>query len=148
MKNIPSSENGVNTLSSRRHVLMDALSQGLPILSGLHLCRDESSDVRDRFGRDSPGCKEGELKAKDLLSLRTVLSELKLDKVFRVPSVKVRRAGGIKGRGCALTGGFFSHLTLVPKVQLISFGNGAGDRKNVIRSLDVCKPLIHKSSAT
>lgn len=145
IKHIPNSENGINHVSSRRHVVIDVFSEGLLILAILDLCGDESSEIRSRLARDDPGYKESKHIANDLFFLRSLVSDLRLHMVSRLPNAESRRAKGIMGRGCALTGGFLSRLMLAPKVHVVMFGNGEGVKKNFIRSLDVWKPMVRKS---
>lgn len=119
-----SKSNGLNARSSRRHVLVEVAvatptAHRLPIFTLLDLCGDETSQTRT-----------GELQAEskiisqDLVSLRTLVIQETLQ---LTPQCRQ----GIIGRDCQLTRSFTRCLPYFPKVHLVFFCDGPGERESV-----------------
>ncbi|KAL0631151.1 hypothetical protein Q9L58_009994 [Maublancomyces gigas] len=143
MGHIPSSDNGINHVSSRVHVVVDAFTEGLLVFTIIDLCGDESSEVRGRL--TSANKESSDRIANDLSFLKKVFTDLKLATAPSQPmNAESWRSQGIFGRECALTRAFLNRLALAPKLHIIMFGHGTSDqsRKDLIMSLKVWSPPV------
>lgn len=126
-------DNGINPVSSRKHVLVEARRGQKDLLLVLDLCGDETTATRaGRLKGESNGI------AADLGDLRTLVDQLRR----HTPGARI-----FGTRVCGLTKEFAKSVNNFQKVHMVFFCNGAGDTESMSRLCNQWKAQVNTGVA-